>query len=374
MTRLAFVFALFLLVCAGCAPIGDINEEPSPAVRTATATTTHPGNASLEGRLKAVIEHIQQRELTASHGFWAVIHGILANGLETRLRSPLGQEVNAVEYICKGGRPRGLKLIPTRYGVDVETGGIQFDSQGHQDQFIGELAQCGMPIDREFIVDGERFRFEDFLKFAKARARVSADQELSWTLVALSQYYGTDFSWTNRHGEKLHFTDLVRYELNQPINDLRRAACGGTHRLFGLTWAYFIHRRKGGRNAGVWKQVAATIRAYHKRAREMQNPDGTFSTKYFFERANSRDLVQRIGSTGHIFEWLALSLPDRELTAPWVEDAANALCKLILDNRADNLESGALYHAAHGLRMYYQRRFGDESSGPPVFPQPPPDL
>ena len=51
---------------------------------------------------------------------------------------------------------------------------------------------------------------------------------------------------------------MVRYELNQPIEE--NAACGGTHRLFGLTWAYFRHLERGGKTVGVWKDVDATLR------------------------------------------------------------------------------------------------------------------
>ena len=50
-------------------------------------------------------------------------------------------------------------------------------------------------------------------------------------------------AWTNKDGEALRFEDLVRYEVNAPIND---AACGGTHRLFGLKWVANLHARKSG--------------------------------------------------------------------------------------------------------------------------------
>ena len=75
----------------------------------------------------------------------------------------------------------------------------------------------------------------------------------------------------------LRFEDLLHKELEKPIDT---AACGGTHRLFGLTWAYHLHRAKGGEAVGVWKDVADKIALYKKQAREFQNRDGSFSTAY----------------------------------------------------------------------------------------------
>jgi hypothetical protein len=285
------------------------------------------------------------------------------------VNSESGQRVNAVEWICRGAPVRGLQFIPTREGLDVRTG-PQFVGQGHQDQFIAEMAQWGMPADRTFIVNGKAYTFADFVRHTKARARVTDNQELSWAIVVIGQYLGTDLRWTNSAGEDLRFEDLVRYELGQPIDG---AACGGTHRLFGLTWVYHLHLQKGGRTEGVWKDVADRTVQYQQTARKFQNPDGSFSTKYLAEPGNARDEQLRVGTTGHILEWLALSLPDTELRAPWVQSAASALSLMILDSQGRPVEGGALYHATHGLHIYHDRLFGP--LGPdvqgPVIPLPP---
>jgi hypothetical protein len=218
-------------------------------------------------------------------------------------------------------------------------------------------------------VGGKVYTFGDFVNHAKARVRLNDKQELSWAIIIVGQYFGTDVRWTNRAGETIAFEDVVRYELNEPIIDC--PACGGTHRLFGLTWVYHLHLQHGGKTVGVWKDVEACIARFKALARKYQNRDGSFSTNYFRGPGNVRDTQQRMATTGHILEWLALALSDAELREPWVQDAVNALVLMILENRAKGLDGGALYHAAHGLEIYRARVFGTEGRSAPVIPLPP---
>jgi hypothetical protein len=72
----------------------------------------------------------------------------------------------------------------------------------------------------------------------------------------------------------------------------------------------------------------------------------------------------RMNTSGHIFEWLALSLTDAELKEQWMQDAANALTMMFFDIQGSAMESGTLYHAVHGLLIYYARVYGPEKLGP----------
>jgi hypothetical protein len=336
---------------------------------TAAPTETPPPEI-LKERIEVVLQMIRRRDLLTTNGFWTIFHGILGLGPSVNLLNPeTGARVNALDYICKGGEVRGMRFIPTKYGLDVQTGPM-FVGQGHQDQFIAEMAQWGMPADRKFLVLGKEYTYMDFVRNAQAQARLNDNQELSWTLPTVADYVGTDASWTNAHGEKLRFEDLVRYELNQPVET---AACGGTHRLFGLSWAYHIYLRKGGKKEGVWQGVADKTLVYKNRAHQWQNPDGSFSTNFFRERGNDADIQLRINSSGHTLEWLALALPDNELKERWVQDAVHALTMMLLDAQSSPVESGTLYHAMHGLLIYYARVFDPEKLGEhrPLIPLPP---
>jgi hypothetical protein len=380
--------AVYLGTCAtaaliglGCAPVGGPLEPEPSAAPTAAAPAPAPlppprlteANAGLKERLQAAIRNVRQRDLLVSNSFWTIFHGILGVGSDATLLDPdSGLRVNAIDYIRRGGSIRGLKFLPTPTGLDVRTG-PQFVGQGHQDQFVAEMAQWGMPLDATFQVDGKQYTFADFIRHAKARASVSSDQELSWAVLILGQYVGTDIRWTNGNGEELKFEDLVRYELNQPIDT---AACGGTHRLFGLSWVYHLHLQKGGATTGVWKDVADNVKHYQQLARKYQNPDGSLSTSYLNGPGDARDMQARIGTTGHVLEWLALSLSDEELRSPWVQQATSALSVMILDSQGSPVEGGSLYHAAHGLQIYHDRVFGPVEAGHPrpLIPRPPEQL
>jgi hypothetical protein len=359
--RLRWLPILCLCSLAGCAPVEEpVEEEGATPVEKIPMPKPAPKASDLaaEGmrnRIEAALKHVRERDLLTTNSFWTIFHGILGNGPGATLLDPLTrQKVNAIDWVCQGGEVRGLRFLPTAHGLDVQTGPV-FVGQGHQDQFIAEMAQWSMTPDRSFRVLGKEYTFADFIRHTQARARVSADQELSWAILIIAQYLGTDVRWTNSSGEKLHFEDVVRYELKQPIDD---AACGGTHRLFGLTWAYHLHLKKGGKDIGVWKDVAEKIRTYKKLARKYQNPDGSFSSRYLAGPGSTSDVQVRIGTTGHVLEWLALSLTDEELSEPWVQAAASALCMMILDSSGRPIDGGGLYHAAHGLHIYHARLFG----------------
>jgi hypothetical protein len=134
-----------------------------------------------------------------------------------------------------------------------------------------------------------------------------------------------------------------------------------------------LHRRTaiddGGQTPDVWKRLGEHIRRHQQLAREYQYPDGSFSTDYFRGKATQRDIQVRLNSSGHMLEWLSTSLSDDELKAEWVRDGAHAVAMMFQEIQAMPMESGALYHAAHGLVIYYERVYGflspqDRLNGP----------
>lgn len=329
-------------------------------------------NAPLKERLATALQHVHERDLTTTHAFWTIFHGVLGMGLETELvDADTRKKIKFTDAIRIGEKIRGMEFDPSVDGVDVRIVEGSGAFQGHQDQFIAEMIQWGMPLEQKFMVRGEERSFADFCKFSKAKASVHEKQELSWAIIVIGEMYGTNnHSWTNRKKEKLHYDDVVRYELSETIEN---AACGGTHRLFGLTWAYHRHRERGGKTEGVWKDVVNKIEEYKRNAKTYQNKsDGSFSSNYVSKPGYAKDVQGRIGSTGHTLEWLALALTDEELRQPWMEEAAVALCNMILENSSRDIDGGSLYHATHGLHIYYDRLFGRLGNYPrPVVPLPP---
>jgi hypothetical protein len=347
------------LTCAPVDPHAADDTKPEEDTTSAPGDPVVLPNAGLRKRIEAAIDQARNRDLDTTYGFWTVFHAILGLGPEVKLLDRItGIRYNALDYIADGNKVNGLRFIPSEQGLDVFTGPGTFVAQGHQDQFVAEMVQWGVKKDKPFMVDGKRYVFEDFLRFSKARASAKSPQELEWAIVIIGDTYGTNIKWTNAVGEEMRFEDLVRKELDKSLDP--PTACGGTHRLFGLTWVYHRHLEHGGRREGIWKEVAEKLDTYKKIARDYQNDDGSFSTSFFRERGNVPDANLRMNTTGHIFEWLALTLSDDELKEAWVEQAASALAMMFLENRANVIEGGTMYHAVHGLLMYYDRVYGPE--------------
>jgi hypothetical protein len=382
--RLLVACVIMLLMLWGCAPVDgpldtDEGESTLPSLTSGTKDTPAEAMAKkkdlppipegLRQRVKAAITNVRNRSLSTTNGFWTVFHGILGLGPGVQLTNPeTKRKVNALDYVCDGGDLRGIQFKATPVGVEVVST-LDGQGQGHQDQFISEMSQWSMPANRRMVVAGNERTFQDFINQSLARARTNANQELSWTITIVARYFGTNHSWTNWFNDKLNMEDVVRYELNAPVET---AACGGTHRLFGLSWAYHIHLQNGGKIEGVWARVPEHTARYRDLARQYQNSDGSLSTNFFRSRGNAPDKNVRINTTGHIVEWLALALNDQELRQQWVQDAVNALSLMILDLQADPIDSGSMYHAVHGLQIYYARVF-DRSFCPKelLIPLPP---
>jgi hypothetical protein len=229
--------------------------------------------------------------------------------------------------------------------------------QGHPDQWIGYLAQCGLnglSVDTPISVNGKPHTLRDLLSQAQADIRPGA--EATWTLMALSAWLPPESSWTASDGRAWTIEDVVAMEA---AADIDGAACGGCHRLFGLVQALAAHRAgANGSERGGWADAEARIEACIEIARRHQQPDGSFSVHFFERPGTSADVFARLGATGHIFEFLVAALDDERLAEPWVTRAATRLVTLLEQTADVDVECGALYHAVHGLRLYRERVCG----------------
>ena len=321
--------------------------------------------AALCRRIDAALAHARDaRRLDAAvHGGWQVVHGILAFGREF----PLAQGDSsgpALDYLLSGGRLTGWQLRPGKPGVVavVEEGSTM--GQGHPDQWLGYLAQCGIgetggpggiPLDTPLTVADRAFTVADLL--AQAQHDLRPGQEATWTLMAVSTYLPADAAWTAGDGTAWTTEKLVRMEADA---DIFSAACGGAHRLYGLAAAVRARRASGAPAADDdgWAAAEEVLEDCIDRARRFQQPDGSFSIHSFERPGTSPDVFARLSATGHVFEVLALALDDERLAEPWVTRAADRLTTLLEQTADVDVECGGLYHAAHGLALYRARVCG----------------
>jgi hypothetical protein len=160
-------------------------------------------------------------------------------------------------------------------------------------------------------------------------------------------------------GEDWDIPRLIREELAQPIIG---AACGGTHRLTGFSYAVNKRKKQGGEFDGQWLRAKKYLDAYHDYIYRLQNPDGSFSTKWFEGREDYGDMDRRLQTTGHMLEWLVCSLSDDQLDDPRLIKTVHYLIGLMEDGARmrKKWEIGPRGHAIHALSLYNERRFGDK--------------
>jgi len=351
-----------LLAILACQLIGCGPPAAGHALRPGEANADASADRRpLCARIDAALAHARDdRRLDAGvHGAWQVVHGILAFGPEFPLLHD-GAESPALAYLLDGGQLSGWQLRPGSRGVFAAVEAGSTTAQGHPDQWLGYLSQCGLrgvPRETKLLVGGRKFTVDDML--AQAQADIRPGQEATWTLMALAAYLPPDASWTASDGQRWTTERVVRMEADA---DIHTSACGGAHRLYGLACAVRSKvaalQGRSDRLTGGWAAAADVLEDCVERARLFQQPDGSFSVHSFERPGTSPDIVARLGTTGHVFEVLALTLDDERLAEPWMTRAAERLVTLLEQTADVDVECGALYHAAHGLLLYRQRTCG----------------
>ena len=355
------LLGLFLsLSSIGCSPQSSDDSNTTAVTQLGPA----PDMDSLQKRLDNVLDFtLQKRRLnTEDHGAWQILHGVLAYQHEFPVQVGRDRKsVSAVEYILDGGSMVGWSVRP---GDDLGDGrrGLRAivepgtkKGQGHADQWLAVLAQCGLPPDEEIKLGSDVYTMRDFMEQVQRDCPRNLNQEWSWTLIGLTSYLPTDSTWVANDGQEWSIERLLQGEIDQ---DIYGSACGGTHRLIGIAMALNQHLASGGELTGAWKNADDVVQQAINDARQYQNPDGSLSTNYFRRPGNSPDLAIGLGCTGHVLEFLVLAMNDQQLAEPWVNRAAQHLCYLCEQTQEVDLECGALYHAIHGLVLFRDRVYG----------------
>lgn len=336
----------------------DDDQEDTPAASAPTPPPPPPPLtrqlSNLRSRVRSVLRGYYQKSLNSrEHDPWEAMHGMLAYGVHSRIHqgSPRGEYVTAVGWLCYNRPCKGQTLLyvtpegelRAKYGVGL---------QGHMGQLLAMLAQSHVSPDYPIRVGEHEFTVRDLVEAEKKTCY--ADSELTFKLIALSHYLDLDTTWVNDQGVEWDIPRLIREELTQPI---RGVACGGTHRLAGLSLAVKARERRGQPLDGEYARAAKFVRDYQNYAFRLQNRDGSLSTEWFRGRGDDSDLDRRVKTTGHILEWLVYSLSDEELRDQRTVRAVVYLTNLLYSNYNRDWEVGPVSHATHALLLYDQRVF-----------------
>jgi hypothetical protein len=314
-----------------------------------------PELAQLKQRTQAALAHYYQNWTlnTRDHSPWEVMHAIVAYGVDTRLRrgGPSGEPMTAIGHLCFSGVCKNQPILTIRKGELYALRGPGV--QGHSGQFLAILAQSYLQRDYPLYVGGQKFTLEDLI--AAEQKDCEAGTELTFKLISLMHYLPSDATWKNFQGQEWSLERLIREEIVQPV---RGAACGGTHRLMGLSYAVRKREQRGEPITGMYLEAQKYIDQYHNYTWSLQNPDGSFSTAWFVRKEARNDIDRRMQTTGHTLEWLAFSLSDEELRDPRMVKAVKYVTDLLLNESVSEWEIGHLGHAVHALQIYNERVFG----------------
>lgn len=317
--------------------------------RGAAGETTDP----LMMLTERAIEKTSHRYLDANqHRPWQIIHGLLALRRDFVLRDG-NRMVNAIDWMSNGAQFRGdYWFEATEHGGRARPyNGVPYEFEGHVNQTLGLLALSNLPLNHQFKVAGGRtLTMADMVRHAQMT--VSTREEITWTLWFLTHYLDIDSEWTNAAGEPWSLEELVRLQTEAKVIG---TPCGGTHGLFALAYARNAYLYKHGRLRGVWFQADQKVKKHIELARSLQNNDGSFSIEYFKGPGHSRDFNERVRASGHMLEWLMMSLPHGRLSEPWVRRAVASVATDLVHHSSRPAECGPLYHALHSLILYRDR-------------------
>jgi hypothetical protein len=361
----SFVAAASILGC-GSPPADETTAVVSPT-SAAPQPATDPTADELRVQLDRVLDFTEHgREMSLEkHAAWQLLHGVLAFGPEFEILSG-NDKVVALDWVFDGKPMKGWTLTSTPQGVkaEIEPGKL---GQGHDDQWLAIISQWGLPISTPVKVDGQQFSLYDMVR--RSMFDCWEGKEGSWTIIALSAHLDPiDQVWTARDGEEWSVERLVSMEAGPIYEDdvgqqmINLGACGGTHRLIGLTIALNNYRRQrpNDKLSGGWLAAERRIQWAIDQARKNQLPSGAFSIQFFQRPANSANLDEHLAATGHTLEFLSFALSRDELDDLWIRRAVAYLCRLLERTKHLDLECGSLYHAAHGLVLYRNVVYGPQ--------------
>lgn len=308
-------------------------------------------------RLRRVLNYYyRQREPnTRDHNPWEVMHWIIGYGVDAEVRriGRGGSQVNAITWLCVGGRCKDDVLFEVKNGHLTARKGVNV--QGHYGQLLAIFAQAHLPRDYPIRVNGRHFTVDDLVK--EEMIDCKENMELTFKLISLAHYLDLDETWTNKAGQSWSITKLMHEEMAAPI---KGAACGGTHRLMGLSYALRKRKLRGEPIDGEYRRAEKYISDFHRYTFTLQNKDGSFSTNWLVSREARPDIDRRIQTTGHIVEWLAFSLPKEKLQSPQFLRAIDYLITALTRQRNHEWSIGPLGHTLHALALYDQRMYGAE--------------
>jgi len=235
----------------------------------------------------------------------------------------------------------------------------------HVDDLLATLAESGVPLTEPLRMREATAEVADLLQGALHRFH-RRQQEYEWTAISYSRYLYPARRWENRYGQPIDVAALVDELMEQPMPN---GVCGGAHRLEALV----VLLRADDTHHALPKRTRRKIIDYLARISALltasQHTDGYWNRDWYrgspgtAETATAKaggkqdTMYDRILTTGHHLEWLALAPPEVQPPQETIVRAGQWLARAMLAEDAKNLKKhyGPFSHAARALCLWRSR-------------------
>jgi hypothetical protein len=360
-----------LAISASAARLAD--EQPSPSAPAGEASTPaekaepgekpqapraeqakkelSPAQIALRDRVRRTLAALRQQSFSTRENTVAdVLHLCLAFGCDAEVVDAIqpGQKVNGITCLCWNLPCGGYTPLMLYEGhLAPRTG---FGYQELPSQLAATLALARVPAEYPARAGESVRKVADLIEHEKRSCRKGTD--LSLKLIALS-YYVQEPTWKNSLGEEWSVERMVEEEL---ARSAASAPCGGLLRVMGLTCALERKARRSEPIEGDMLRAKKYVEDSQDYALRSQNSDGSWG--------RGRDLAAMLSASGHVLEWLAMSLPADRLEDPqmvrgieYVDSALSSQRYRWSVQSLSSQEIAAVMHATHALVVYDDRVF-----------------
>jgi hypothetical protein len=356
-------------------PAEGVSQGEAPQTRLPEASTPPeprreltPAQTELRDRLRRTVAfHRGQAFSAGENTATEVLNCCLAFGCSTEVyRSGWsGKKVNGITCLCWNYPCAGYELLGLSEGRIAPR--IGYGLQVYPSQLLAVLALARVKPTYPVRVGDDVRTVADLVEYEKLSCH--SGNELSLKLIGLAYYVGGQRTWENSLGEQWSVERIVKEELSRPVLG---ATCGGTHRLMGLSYALARRQKRRQPLGGTFSRAREFIGQFHDYALKLQNPDGSWGPQFLAARGTTGDQAAQFRSTGHVLEWLAMSLPEDRLDDPRVVRSVEYVNRLLSSQpyrqslaSLSTQEIESLMHALHALVVYDQRFFRPRTTKAP---------
>ena len=149
---------------------------------------------------------------------------------------------SALDYIFQGNPLKGWNLRPGDHGIIALLEAGSKTGEGHPDQWLGYLSQCGVQLDDPLVVVGKPYHVRDLL--TQAQWDIYDGMEASWTLMAAITFLPLDEKWKAKDGSEWSIERIVKMEAGQPPGT---GGCNDSHRMYALALAVKRYMKETGK-------------------------------------------------------------------------------------------------------------------------------